>query len=244
MEPCSEPALTTTAQPRTLRPNLGDEFVERTFRPVTHWAASRALSGRNRSRTDPARGRFTPGETKGLVDEVWHRFDAAPPDVSSERALGARLNVRLAAVTIAMLDVLSEAGIERSYAIELISDVTWKVYEKWGSWGGHFQRGVIKQMEHVLPDGTVSLNFPFSPPSYVARAVKGEADIAFNMVRCPVAELFKAKGAADLCVAAWCNLDYALGEIGGLKLVRTKTLVQGDSHCDFRWFKEAADGPH
>lgn len=44
----------------------------------------------------------------------------------------------------------------------------------------------------------------------------------------------RSSGAADVCLATWCNLDYALGEMTNQKLVRTKTIAQDDGKCDFR----------
>ena len=51
--------------------------------------------------------------------------------------------------------------------------------------------------------------------------------VSFDVVRCAVADYFRAQGAADLCLASWCNLDCALGEMLGLTLHRTTTLVDG-----------------
>ena len=80
----------------------------------------------------------------------------------------------------------------------------------------------------------VSLSFPFNAPGYLIEPVPADAGTAFDVVRCPVADYFRREGAVDLCSASWCNLDYALAEMTGEKLVRTKTLVRGDDRCDFR----------
>ncbi len=56
------------------------------------------------------------------------------------------------------------------------------------------------------------------------------------MIRCPVAEVFMAHGAVDLCRASWCDLDYALAMMQGRRLRRTRRLVEGADHCDFRFF--------
>lgn len=80
----------------------------------------------------------------------------------------------------------------------------------------------------------VSLRFPFNAPGYLIEAVAADSGIAFDVVRCPIANYFRGQGAVDLCSASWCNLDYALAELTHEKLVRTKTLVSGDDRCDFR----------
>jgi hypothetical protein len=66
------------------------------------------------------------------------------------------------------------------------------------------------------------------------RAAPADHGIAFDVVRCPIANYFRGEESNDLCVASWCNLDYALAELTHEKLVHTKTLVRGDDRCDFR----------
>lgn len=83
-------------------------------------------------------------------------------------------------------------------------------------------------------DGRVSLRFPFNAPGYVVETVSGVGGTAFDVVKCPVAQYFGGRGAADLCLASWCNLDYALADLTRETLTRTKTLVGGQDRCDFR----------
>ena len=60
---------------------------------------------------------------------------------------------------------------------------------------------------------------------------------AFNVTRCRYAELYRALGVPELGAVLSCNRDAAL--IGGfndtVQLTRTQTLMQGASHCDFRF---------
>ena len=60
---------------------------------------------------------------------------------------------------------------------------------------------------------------------------------SFNVTRCRYAELYKALGIADLGAVLSCNRDYALieGFNGDVELTRTQTIMQGASHCDFRY---------
>jgi len=62
-------------------------------------------------------------------------------------------------------------------------------------------------------------------PCYVIETVPSEIGTAFDVTHCPVASYFRERNAADLCIASWCNLDFALSELTHQKLVRTKTLV-------------------
>jgi ubiquinone biosynthesis protein len=148
------------------------------------------------------------------------------------------MNLRLACLTRAFLDALVAEGVERMYAIELVADTTWSVYRMWGrlaSVAGRPKRGRSGlRFSAQKDDGTVSLRFPFNAPGYLVQSVRAEHAIAFDVVRCPVASYFRQHNAADLCLAAWCNLDYPLSEMTQQRLVRTKTLAEGADRCDFR----------
>ena len=214
-------------------------FFRLIFIPITGSAARRALVGRNRSRHEPEKGRFTAAEVNDLLDESWHTFDEGVPDVSREPTPGSRMNVRLAALTLAMFRSLAAAGIERDYAIELIGDTCWMVYRYWGYLGRFLARVFPSRQEpakRVRNDGTWPLMFPFNSPGYVARYVPTKMGIGFDMVRCPVAEYFRAHSAGDVGTHTWCMLDYSIAEMVGNKLLRTRTLAAGDDRCDFRWW--------
>ena len=110
-------------------------FFKLIFKPLTVWAAHQALVGRNHSPHEPKKSRFTEAEVKRLLDQSWRTFDELVPDVSREPTFGSRMNVRLATLTLAMLRSLTAAGIERQYAIELIGDMCWNIYQYWGRVG-------------------------------------------------------------------------------------------------------------
>lgn len=211
------------------------------YKSWTRAAAHQAFDGRNRSRHQPEKGRFTHAEVNGLVNKLWQTFDELAPDVSHEPTVGSRMNVRLAGLTLALFYTLTAAGVEKDYAIELIGDFCWKVYQWWGRLktvvASVSRRDPFKdQTRQIRKDGSWVLAFPFNAPGYRAKYVPTEKGLGFDMIHCPVAEYFRAHGASDLAVATWCKLDYALGQMKGIKLVLTQTLSAGDDHCDFRLF--------
>ena len=59
----------------------------------------------------------------------------------------------------------------------------------------------------------------------------------FNVVRCRYAETYKAMGLGEIGHLLSCNRDGAFceGYDPKLKLERTQTIMQGASHCDFRY---------
>ena len=61
--------------------------------------------------------------------------------------------------------------------------------------------------------------------------------LSFNVTRCRYAELYRALGIPELGAVFSCNRDYALiaGFNGDVALARTQTIMDGATHCDFRY---------
>ncbi len=121
-------------------------------------------------------------------------------------------------------------------------DITANLYYLFGFREWAYRRKAVQALR-LRPGDTVveigcgtGLNFPLNPPGYLAKYVPTKGAVGFDMIRCPVAQVFRAQGAADLCRASWCDLDYALDEMQGLRLQRTTTLAEGADRCDFRLF--------
>jgi hypothetical protein len=64
-----------------------------------------------------------------------------------------------------------------------------------------------------------------------------EGSFAFNVTRCRYAEMYRAMGLGEIGHLLSCNRDAAFceGYDPKLKLERTQTIMQGASHCDFRY---------
>ena len=61
--------------------------------------------------------------------------------------------------------------------------------------------------------------------------------LSFNVTRCRYAEFYKDLGLAELGHLFHCNRDFAMagGFNSKLKLERTQTIMEGATHCDFRF---------
>ena len=75
--------------------------------------------------------------------------------------------------------------------------------------------------------------------------VVGHTDdrLDFNVTRCRYAEFFKDLGLADIGHLVHCDRDHAMvaGFNPDIELLRTQTLMEGASHCDFRFRKKPAN---
>jgi hypothetical protein len=67
-----------------------------------------------------------------------------------------------------------------------------------------------------------------------------ESTYFFNVTRCPYYEKYKELGLVAYGVELSCCRDepFARGFNPNLKLVRTQTIMEGDEHCDFRYYLE------
>ena len=65
---------------------------------------------------------------------------------------------------------------------------------------------------------------------------------AFDVTACRYAEFYKELGEPELGFLLVCTADFATAEGFGpdVKLTRTQTIMQGASHCDFRYKRSSA----
>ena len=70
-----------------------------------------------------------------------------------------------------------------------------------------------------------------------------ESTYFFNVTRCPYFERYREMGMEKLGVALSCCRDepFARGFNPRLELVRTKTIMEGADHCDFRYSLESPE---
>jgi hypothetical protein len=109
------------------------DYVKFIYRPLAARAARHALVGRNRARQSPDQGRFARADVDNLLKTAWGHYAERTGKLPPEPTVGSRMNVRLACFTMSFFDALLAAGIERTYAIELVADAAWKVYRLWSA---------------------------------------------------------------------------------------------------------------
>jgi hypothetical protein len=66
---------------------------------------------------------------------------------------------------------------------------------------------------------------------------ESETSYSFNVTRCKYAEMYRELGYGDLGEVFSCTRDFEFsrGYNPAVKLTRTQTIMQGATHCDFRY---------
>ena len=109
------------------------------------------------------------------------------------------MNMSLACITLSCLKVLIATGVGRSYPFELIGDLAWNTYERWGRLAHFVARLLIREpREQLRMAVNMFLRFPFTPPGYRFERLPNKNGVSFDMHRYPIAEYFQSQGAAGL----------------------------------------------
>jgi hypothetical protein len=134
----------------------------------------------------------------------------------------------------------AELGEERANAIvrKALGDLYREFGEEW--WRS---RG-----SHNLGDNMASAFRKFAAGDALDYEVIKQTPDAYeiNVTRCRYAEFYKALGASELGFLLTCTADFNLAEGYGsdVRLLRTQTIMEGASHCDFRYALEKKEnGP-
>ena len=180
---------------------------------------------------------YSEHEVDDILENSWVRYGNLAPSVPSQETIGARFMVHLSALTIAMYEALLSAGQSAEGATTLMYEVGWRVYTKMGEvpWAtaGAFSHDGYEKLRFATK---AFRTFPFDSPSYVWKDTDAEPGVvAFDCLKCPVAEYMRSHDKSDLCVSTWCKLDYPLARQWGSELERTGTIAGGATVCDFRW---------
>lgn len=205
-----------------------DLLAIRLLRPLFVRAMRRALQDK-----------FPPDELKQIIQDAWRHYDDLAQNLPIEPTRGARVMVQLAAMTVGLHNALCAAGLSGEEARETTAQVTWCVYEKLAMPPWQLTRPLAKdRLARVKRVMDWFMRFPYVAPGYDMRYVNaGEDAVAFDVYRCPAAEYFIDQGLSELCVSAFCNLDFPLADRWGVTLERSQTLASGATHCDFRFMK-------
>ncbi len=178
------------------------------------------------------------GSVGDLMKQTWERYYEIEPTVAIQPTLGAVFTTHAAALILALHETLLRHGIAAAESHRLIHDIGWSVYRQMAEppllIASAFTRDPRKRLELATD---LFRGFPFGSPSYQWRDVASpDGAIAFDCLKCPVAEFFASRDASELCVQTFCRLDFPLAQTWGGRLERSGTIASGAELCDFRWY--------
>lgn len=131
----------------------------------------------------------------------------------------------------------AELGEERADAIvrKALGDLYRKYGEKW--WRNQESRDLGEKMAAAFAG--------FAAGDAMDYKVLKQAPDAYevNVTECGYARFYKEIGAPELGFLLTCSADFPMSEGfgGGVQLTRTQTIMQGASHCDFRYALKKGD---
>ena len=130
-----------------------------------------------------------------------------------------------------LVEALSER-FGRDEVLEIIRDTIVQIAQGQGTelaeaMGGCGSTAFIQSLEFWQKDDALQLD--------ILSQEAGRLD--FNVIRCRYAEMYRALGIPELGALLSCNRDFALtaGFNPDARLRRTQTIMEGASHCDFRY---------
>ena len=135
-----------------------------------------------------------------------------------------------AGVLVPMIEAFQQAiGKEEANLIarKVIIELARKDGERWAQqYGANLD--AMDQVSGVWADGG-SLE--------IQKLQKTDRNLDFNVTRCRYAEFYKELGLPELGYLIHCNRDFAMadGFNKSIDLKRTQTIMEGASHCDFRY---------
>lgn len=174
---------------------------------------------------------------ESLLFDFRKQYDKLKAEVPKMPTLGGSVMVHLAAMSVAFYQALMERVPDEELVTKTFYEIAWSIYSKMGKWTWAIA-GLTSRNDYsrLLRATKIFRKFPFNSPSYQWWDVPNDNNIvAFDCLKCPVAEYFRSKGLSEFCAATWCALDYSLAEMWNATLERTGSIAGGASKCDFRW---------
>jgi ubiquinone biosynthesis protein len=171
------------------------------------------------------------------ASSIWRSARAWQARLAPDRprhSPGVNLNVRYAEWSCALYRAAQEHGVDRAEAAELVEKtlrdfygpVTAALFEL-----SRLRSAARKTRVRWLLD--IMIRTFFTAP-FEYRRFPYEAGVAFDVVRCPIAEYFEARGVPELA-RHYCTTDYVMAREWGMELNRSQTIATGADHCDFRF---------
>lgn len=157
--------------------------------------------------------------------------DALPPDTLTQK-IGVLTRREVEARILApIIEALGEQ-FGRTEVISIVKDTIIALAQQQGrdlahAMGGDDSNAFLDSLQYWTQDDALHLDI----------LEHNDEHLHFNVTRCRYAEMYRALGIPELGAVLSCNRDFALidGFNENAQLTRTQTLMQGASHCNFRY---------
>jgi len=145
-----------------------------------------------------------------------------------------KIKIQAQALVPLVKTLQAELGVERANALvrKALGDVYRKYGEQWWRKQGEGDLGEKMASAFDMFAAGDALNYD---------VVKQTADaFEVNVTECRYARFYKEIGVPELGFLLTCGADFPMTEGfgAGVQLTRTQTIMQGASHCDFRYALE------
>ena len=154
-----------------------------------------------------------------------------PPDTLTQR-IGVLTRREVEARILAPIIAALGEKFGREEVIDVVRDTIIAVAQQQGgelatAMGGDSSDAFVDSLKFWTQDDALRLDI----------LEQSDERLDFNVTRCRYAEMYRSLGIPELGTVFSCNRDYALidGFNPDANLVRTQTLMEGASHCDFRY---------
>jgi hypothetical protein len=124
---------------------------------------------------------------------------------------------------IPLIKALSESY-EKEEFLELLKEVASKTFSQ----------------KEVMDKSSTNLNQVFWKHVIEREVIEeNEEVLELKITKCLWEKVYREANATDLGYALVCHTDFATAEAANQKLIRTKTLMQGDDCCNHRWISKS-----
>jgi len=193
-------------------------------------AASRALAAE------------LPQHEASAILERAARRQAALVAQRKPRAWGVAFIMNYFEWSCALYEMLRELGWSEQRAGACIESINWTIFAPVSR--TNFMISRLRSPSAIVRAGwiyDVLFRTIFSWP-YKRVVLPSNDAVAFDVVACPLAALYREQGVPELTHYAACSLDHHMARQWGVELTRTTTIATGHSLCDFRFKPPARAG--
>ncbi|HEX4947009.1 MAG TPA: L-2-amino-thiazoline-4-carboxylic acid hydrolase [Blastocatellia bacterium] len=135
----------------------------------------------------------------------------------------------------ALYRAMQEHGMPPEQSRQMIEEINWEVFGSGTMTTFMLSRLRSSKLQTRIQWVSDLLFFALFTKPFRKQDVPLDNGIAFDVMRCPVAEYFHQQGIPELTRFAACNLDHRMAQQWGVKLERAQTIAAGDARCDFRF---------